>query len=274
MSSSPPLDDDTRDQPPSDEAAVGNAAVDGASPENDQNPQTVDLTLVESDSPKSAPGASEAVSEPKKRKRAPPKPKQAVKTSDPNVEIEIRSHKPGPTKRRIVVYKEDLPQDEIVIVEKSRKRGRPVTKVPKIVREPESKQELTQQGPDKIEFQRPTQEKELTAKQLKHLELVERFATLEQAAGRKLRMTVKGKADGRCIGQRTPKQIEAAKRLVQASAERRAQKMQDTKIATASTVRQVIGELSAAARSVPEPLVLEPVAPEPAPLRTRDLFSN
>jgi hypothetical protein len=248
--------------------------IDGALPENEQNPEP---PSAEPEPPSAEPEPISTELVPKKRKRAPPKPKQAVKTSDPNVEIEIRSHKPGPTKRRIVVYKEDLPQDEIVIVEKSRKRGRP-SKAPKVVREPEQKQELTQQGPEKIEFQRPTQEKELTAKQLKHMELVERFATLEQAAGRKLRMTVKGKADGRCIGQRTPKQIEAAKRLVQASAERRALKMQETKNATASTVRQVIGELSAAARSVPEPVAVVPVVPVvpvvEAPIRTRDLFSN
>ena len=66
----------------------------------------------------------EPMEEPVKKKRAPRK-KTILQTQDPNVEIEVKSRKPGPQKKRIVVYKEDIPAEPIVIVEKTRKRGRP-----------------------------------------------------------------------------------------------------------------------------------------------------
>ena len=59
-----------------------------------------------------------------KKKRVSRK-KTILKTQDPNVEIEVKSCKPGPKKKRIVVYKEDIPEEPIVIVEKPRKRVKP-----------------------------------------------------------------------------------------------------------------------------------------------------
>ena len=67
-----------------------------------------------------------------KKKRAPRK-KTILQTEDPNVEIEVKSRKPGPKKKRIVVYKEDIPEAPIVIVEKTGKRGRPKKQLETII---------------------------------------------------------------------------------------------------------------------------------------------
>jgi hypothetical protein len=208
-----------------------------------------------------------------KRKRA---PRTTIPTSSPEIELELRTHKPGPKKRRVVVYKEDIPRDEITIVEKSRTKGRPA-KGPKITRVQDGEPEpVTQVGPDVIQYHRPSPQVELTAKQLKHLELAQQFATLEQAAGRKLRQTTKGKVDKRCIVERTPKQILSAKRLVDANKLRRLEKQIAERAKTATTVREVIGELATASRTaeVVEVQEEEVVLPPKKTLRTRDMFSN
>jgi hypothetical protein len=89
--------------------------------------------------------------------------------------------KPGPKKKRIVVYKEDLPPDPIVIVEKTKKRGRPKKQLETIV-EHEEPQRL------------PTPPKrQPTMRELKKQELDLRFQELQQAANRPLRQTKRGK---------------------------------------------------------------------------------
>jgi hypothetical protein len=274
-------------QPEHNEQVVGDEAIDRQLTENDQNPstpttpvmtqpiETEDIVLDEGIAP--TPSTKPLA----KRKRGPAKPRASIKTSDPNIEIEMRSHKPGPKKRRVIVYKEDLPQDEITIVEKSRKKGRPAkkSKLERVVEEPV---EVTQHGPDVIQYHRPTPQTELTAKQLKHMELAQQFATLEQAAGRKLRQTTKGKVDKRCIVERSQKQMDSARRLVENNQRRRAEKEIANRAKTAGTVRDVISELTYASKSKapepePEPVqvyIPPPPPPPPAPIRTRDLFSN
>ncbi len=39
-----------------------------------------------------------------KKKRAPAKPKVTVPTSDPNIEVELRTHTPGPKKRKVILH--------------------------------------------------------------------------------------------------------------------------------------------------------------------------
>ena len=169
----------------------------------------------------------ESIEVPIKKKRAPRK-KTILQTADPNVEIEVKSRKPGPTKKRIVVYKEDLPAEPIVIVEKTRKRGRP------------KKQETVIEHEEPQRIQTPPK-RQPTMRELKKQELDLRFEELQQAANRPLRQTKRGKVDKRCIGDRTEAQIAASRRLVElnkARAEER--KKQDAQDAA----KEVISQLS------------------------------
>ena len=170
---------------------------------------------------------AEPMEAPIKKKRAPRK-KTILQTEDPLVEIEVKSRKPGPKKKRIIVYKEDIPEAPIVIVEKTRKRGRP------------KKQEtvIEQEEPQRL----PTPPKrQPTMRELKKQELDLRFQELQQAANRPLRQTKRGKVDKRCVGDRTEAQIAASRRLVElnkARAEER--KKQDAQDAA----KEVISQLS------------------------------
>ena len=65
-----------------------------------------------------------------KRKYTKREPKVGIATSDPNIQVIMKSKKKGPNKvKQVVVYREDVPQQEIQIVEKTRRaRGRPKSK--------------------------------------------------------------------------------------------------------------------------------------------------
>ena len=183
----------------------------------------------------------ESMEVPTKKKRAPRK-KTILQTEDPNVEIEVKSRKPGPRKKRIVVYKEDLPAEPIVIVEKTRKRGRPKKQLETIVEHEESQRLPT---PPK---------RQPTMRELKKQELDLRFQELQQAVNRPLRQTKRGRVDKRCVGDRTEAQIAASRRLVElnkARAEER--KKQDAQ----NAAKEVISQLSS--RKTPAPKQLEVV---------------
>ena len=122
----------------------------------------------------------EPMEAPVKKKRAPRK-KTILQTEDPNVVIEVKSRKPGPKKKRIVIYKEDLPAEPIVIVEKTRKRGRP------------KKQETVIEHEEPQRIQTPSK-RQPTMRELKKQELDLRFEELQQAANRPLRQTKRGKS--------------------------------------------------------------------------------
>ena len=97
-----------------------------------------------------------------KRKYSKIEPKVGIATSDPNIQVIMKSKKKGPNKvKQVVVYREDVPQQEIQIVEKTRRpRGRPKNKqLVNVIKEPEE--------PDVIAFERPTKVK-MTAKELKN----------------------------------------------------------------------------------------------------------
>ena len=157
-----------------------------------------------------------------------PRKKTILQTEDPNVVIEVKSRKPGPRKKRVVVYKEDIPPEPIVIVEKTRKRGRPKKQLETIVEHEE---------PQRI----PTPPKrQPTMRELKKQELDLRFQELQQAENRPLRQTKRGKVDKRCVGDRTEAQIAASRRLVElnkARAEER--KKQDAQNAAKEVVSQL-----------------------------------
>ena len=231
---------------------------------NPEEPATLDVQLME------------AVNEKPAKKKRVRKAKVTLPTSDPNIEVELRSHQPGPKKQRVVVYKEDMPQDQLVIVEKSHKKGRPPSQKAIVQRITEGVQVQDSQ----ISFPRPSPQIELTAKQIRHLELAQQFATVEAAAGRKLRQTTKGIVDKRCIMERTPKQIASAKALVERNLLRKLAKQQEQKAQTSDTVKTILGELSQAYEEKVqkvEPVQAPPPPPPPvqrAPIKTRDLFKN
>lgn len=205
--------------------------------------ETTDQLVVDTPNEESSGEASELsndkpiepIEAPVKKKRKPRK-KTILQTQDPNVEVEVKSRKPGPKKTRIVVYKEDLPPDPIVIVEKTRKRGRPKKQLETIVEHEE---------PQRI----PTPPKrQPTMRELKKQELDLRFQELQQAANRPLRQTKRGKVDKRCVQDRTEAQIAASRRLVElnkARAEER--KKQDAQ----NAAKEVISQLSS--RKTPAP---------------------
>jgi hypothetical protein len=71
-----------------------------------------------------------------KRKYTKRQPKPSIPTSDENVTVILKTRKKGPRKKQVIVYKEDLPQDPIEIVEKVRRKpGRPRTKPVEVVKE-------------------------------------------------------------------------------------------------------------------------------------------
>ena len=61
-----------------------------------------------------------------KKKKAVRKPKQVLDTSDENIKVVLKSKKPGPRKKIVYIYKEQIEEEPIQIVEKiKRKAGRP-----------------------------------------------------------------------------------------------------------------------------------------------------
>ena len=147
-----------------------------------------------------------------KRKYTKREPKIGIATSDPNTQVIMKSKKKGPNKvKKVVVYRKDVPQQEIQIVEKTRRpRGRPKSKqLVNVIKEPEE--------PDVIAFERPTEVK-ATAKGLKKMELEVRLLELQSVSGNaNLKLNRKGKVDGRQSKQRSQRQLDATARLVESN---------------------------------------------------------
>jgi hypothetical protein len=163
-----------------------------------------------------------------------------VPTSHPDVTVQVKKKKPGPRTQKIIVYEEDLPKTKYQIVHKSRKRGRPSSKSEVDV--PETDQGIKIEE-DQIVIDRPEKKKELSARQLKRMELDAKFVEMEAVAGRKLRQTKNGKVDKRCVKARSPAQIAASQRLAEFNKELRKQKKQAE---SKSAVKEVISELAVA----------------------------
>ena len=196
----------------------------------------------------------EPIKVPVKKKRAPRK-KTILKTQDPNVEIEVKSRKPSPKKKRIVVYKEDIPEETIVIVEKTRKRGRPKRQLETIIEHEE---------PQRVPM---PPKRQPTIRELKKQELDLRFQELQQAANRLLRQTKRGKVDKCCAGDRTEAQIAALRRLVELIKLRTEErKNQDAQ----NAAKEVISQLSS--RKIPAPKQTEAVQVQ-RPLTNAELWS-
>jgi len=179
----------------------------------------------------------------KKRKKT---KKDYIKTSDPNVDLCIVKKKPGPRPKKIVyIYKDQLPDEEIEIVEKIRRpKGRPKKKIVKYI-DNHSKEVKDRLDAKQVIIELPDDKKELSAKDIKILELQERLVELEAVSGKKIRAGRNGKPDGRQISKRSDKQIAAAKALVERNRIMREQKKTaQMKKDTKDSVKEVIGELA------------------------------
>jgi hypothetical protein len=176
---------------------------------------------------------------PNKKKRKKPE-LVTVPTNNPNVVVQMKKKKKGPKTQKVIIYEEDLPQQKIHLVKKTHKRGRPKTNTDVII----DKDEGINITDDKIVIDRPAQKtKELSARQLKRMELDAKFVEMEAIAGRKLRQTKNGKIDGRCVKERSPAQIAAAQKLAIYNKEMRKQKAQEK---NKNAVKDVISELAVA----------------------------
>ena len=150
----------------------------------------------------------------------------------------MKSKRKGPNKvKQVIVYKEDLPQQEIQIVEKTRRpRGRPKSKqLVNVIKEPEE--------PDVIAFERPTKVK-MTAKELKKMELEVRLLELQSVSGNaNLKLNKKGKVDGRQSKQRTQKQLDATARLIEMNKMKRLRKKEDLHQSVLDEQKKVVGNI-------------------------------
>ena len=170
-----------------------------------------------------------------------------IKSSDPNIEVEIKKHTKKP-KKKIIIYKEDIEssEDEVEVIYKNRKKGRP--KSNKIIKYKNDKNEIVEDklDADKLEIDL-SHTKELNAKEIKLLKLQEKLTELETISGKKIRATRKGEVDKRQTTKRTQKQIEATERLVLSNKMKREAKLKEK---TKETVEQTIKELSSKAKEV------------------------
>ena len=97
-----------------------------------------------------------------KRKYTKREPEIGIATSDPNIQVIMKSKKKGPNRvKQVIVYREDVPQQEIQKVEKTKRaRGRPKSKqLVSVIKE--------ETEPDVVAFERPTKVK-MTANELKN----------------------------------------------------------------------------------------------------------
>ena len=173
-----------------------------------------------------------------KRKYTKREPNGGIATSDPNIQVIMKSKKKGPNKiKKVTVYREDVPQQEIQIVEKTRRpRGRPKNKqLVNVIKEAEE--------PDGIAFERPTKVK-ATAKELKKMELEVRLLDLQSVSGNaNLKSNKKGKMYGKQSKQRRQKQLDATARLVAANKLKRMTKASDLKEELLSEQKSVVNNI-------------------------------
>ena len=159
-----------------------------------------------------------------KRKYTKRAPRKTLQTSDPNIQVEVKSKKKGPKKKIITIYKEDITPDKLVIREViKRKPGRPrAQKDAEIIPDDDLG--------DVVVVPKPHPQKELTKKQLKELELHTKLAELQLISGNsKLKLNKKGAIDKRMLKTRSAAQLQATKNLVQLNAVRRQAKREAAK---------------------------------------------
>ena len=215
------------------------------------------------------------VHEPPVKKRRVRKPKTIVATSDPNIELEVRDPV-GRPRKKVVVYRDAIPQGKVTIVEKTHKKGRPPIKTEVEVEHTElfNRMNSSVEGTPQAA---PAKVKKMTVREAKRLELLEKHLENERMRGKQLRQTRKGMTDQRSVGERTEAQKESARQLVIRNKLKREQAAAAKKDETKETVKAVISELSVKAKMKPAPAPAPAPAPEPEPvqtIRSQDFFKR
>ena len=161
------------------------------------------------------------VKKPKRKYTRKPKP-ETLKTSDPNVEVQVKTRKRGPKTKVITIYKEDIKVEPLIIREKIRRpRGRP---------KQQKQIEILQDSEDDdvVVVPKPHPQKELTRKQLKELELHTKLSELQLISGNPaLKLTKRGNVDKRMVKTRTPAQLKATQNLIELNKMKRMKKKED-----------------------------------------------
>ena len=186
-----------------------------------------------------------------KKKKAVRRPKQVIDTSDENIKVVLKSKKPGPRKKIVYIYKEQIEEEPIQIVEKiKRKAGRPKKeKLVKYVDEDGNEVKNRNDSKEVVISVGGQKDTPMSEKELKVLKLEERLAELESISGKKVLITKKKAIDKRQSKVRSPAQIAAAERLVALNKQRRADKLKNTEeIKSKVAVKAVLNELSETAK--------------------------
>ena len=218
-------------------------------PEPEPEPEPVEPMEIEEEQEEIVEETEEEDCQPEEEEQPPPAPQPAKKkrkkpdtvivpTSNPNIVVEMKRRKPGPRVQNVIIYEEDLPQPKIKLIQKSHKKGRPKTKQ-EVIFEKDQGVEIQE---DKVVIDRPGDHKKPpNARQLKRMELDQKFVEMEAIAGRKLRQNKNGQIDKRSIKERTPAQIAAARRLAEYNKELRKKKAEEK---SKQAVKEVITELA------------------------------
>jgi hypothetical protein len=178
--------------------------------------------------PPANPPALVSVPAAKKRKRA---PKRLVPTNDPDVQVQVNTRTKGRPKKTktVTIYKEDLHQEEeqpkVVIECKSRAKGRPKTTKPDVEVKP-------------------------SLRQIKKDEKAADIAKIEVLTGAPVLTTKKGEVDRRSVVKRTPAQLAATKRMLEANIVRRHNAQ---KAVSKSIVEETVRELAARKTQITQP---------------------
>jgi hypothetical protein len=165
-------------------------------------------------------------------------PPETLKTSDPNIEVQVKSRKRGARKKVITIYKEDIKQEPMVIREKIRRpRGRPKQqKEIEIIKDSEDD--------DVVIVPKPHPQKELTRKQLRELELHTKLSELQLISGNPaLKLTKRGAVDKRMVKTRTPAQLKATQNLIELNKMKRMKKKEDLQNQILDEQKKVVGNI-------------------------------
>jgi len=171
-------------------------------------------------------------------------------SSDESIEPE------SPNETTIKVMEEEEPQEEdeeynYIVKSKTKEKKKPKGRPKKPLEEKLAKQVITKEKiiymvqNDKGEYEKAKNPK-LTARDLKKMELQKEKERKEIELGKRLQTRKNGKVDNRSAKTRTPAQIEATKKLVEANKKRREDKnkykKEETKQIVKDSVREVVNE--------------------------------
>jgi len=142
------------------------------------------------------------------------------------------------------------PEEEKVLIPLNKKKGRPAkTLEEKLAKKTIVREKIIYMVPDDKGGYTEQKNKQLTARDLKKIEERKKVEEMEKELGKKLLTKKNGKVDKRSIGEktRTPAQIEATKKMLEANEKRRAAqkelKNMKKEIKTKEVVKEALNEV-------------------------------